>query len=412
MVRATGNYFSNDYDSIEILADRISEELGCPITIEDANHRIIAYSRHEDEVDPVRIATIMGRRVPEHVINSLWKSGAIPKLFEIEDPVIIPRIDQVSLGDRVAISVRKHNEVVGFIWAHPKEEFNEEKLMILEEAAKAVKNQLTQYQKRKKETEKSYQEFFWQLLTGHFDRLRDIDNANLQHKLRLAGPLSVIIFDFVQPIHRSLERQADYLAETIQQLPIVARTYDAAQMILLVKVPEIDQSGHLNKFIKNFTAKINERQQIDGIQAAAGSFAENGLHIQKSYKEALHVLKIKQQFPLAASEIYCYEKLGVFQFIEELAKIRRNTSYKNQTIKKLMKYDNDHHSNLLETIFVFLQFDGNMNEAAKALHVHANTLAYRLKRIAEISEIDLKDANEKITLYLDLLIKQLEESDL
>ncbi|MFK2825110.1 helix-turn-helix domain-containing protein [Bacillus sp. B190/17] len=412
MQKVTGNFFSKEYESLEVLADLISEELECPITIEDANHRIIAYSRHEDEVDPARIATIMRRRVPENIINSLWKAGAIPKLFENEKPVIIPRIDQVGLGERVAISVRKYNEVVGFIWAQPRVPFTEEKIMILQEAAKAVKNQLIQHQKQKKETEKNYQELFWKLLTGHFTRLRDLEQVSERHHLSLKGSLVVIVIDFPQPINQSIEQQMNYLVETIQQLPVIARTFDNNQMILLARLPEKEQTGSLSDFVESFITKINERQQIEGVSAALGSVTDNPLELSRSYQEALSVLKMKQQFPVAAASIYSYEKLGVFQFIEDLAVSRKKSGYENPMINKLAAYDRDHHSNLQETIFIFLQHDGNMNDAAKALHIHANTLAYRLKRISEIAQLNLKDANQKITLYLDLLIQQLEKANL
>lgn len=412
MEKITGNFFSKEYESLEVLADLISEELECPITIEDNNHRIIAYSRHEDEVDPVRIATIMRRRVPENVINSLWKVGAIPKLFETEEPVIVPRIDQIGIGERVAISVRKNKEVVGFIWAHPREPFNEEKIIILQEAAKAVKNQLIQRQKQKTETEKNYEELFWKLLTGHFTRLRDLEQVNERYNLMLKGLLAVVIFDFLKPISQSTEHQTNYLVETMQQLPVVARTFDNGQLILLVRLPEKDKEQAISDFVNNLMTKIKERQHISGIIAASGSTTDNPLELARSYQEALYVLKVKQQFPLAAASIFSYEKLGVFQFIEDLAALRKQSNYKNPVIEKLSKYDSDHHANLQETIFAFLQHDGNVNEAAKALHIHANTLAYRLKRIAEIAGINLKDANQKITLYLDLLIKQLEEENL
>lgn len=56
---------------------KISEVLQCPITIEDVNHRLLAYSTHDDRTDQARISTIIGRRVPEKVINSLWKDGTI-----------------------------------------------------------------------------------------------------------------------------------------------------------------------------------------------------------------------------------------------------------------------------------------------------------------------------------------------
>lgn len=70
--------FKGTFGSLENLADTISEVLHCPVTIEDANHRLLAYSTHEDSTDPARIATIIGRRVPEKVINSLWRDGVIP----------------------------------------------------------------------------------------------------------------------------------------------------------------------------------------------------------------------------------------------------------------------------------------------------------------------------------------------
>ncbi|KZR59431.1 PucR family transcriptional regulator [Bacillus badius] len=412
MEKVTGNFFSNEYESLEMLADLISEELECPITIEDDNHRIIAYSRHEDEVDPVRIATIMRRRVPENVINSLWKVGAIPKLFETEEPVVVPRIDQVGIRERVAISVRKNKEVVGFIWAHPSKPFDEQKIIILQEAAKAVKNQLIQRQKQKTETEKNYEELFWKLLTGHFTRLRDLEQVNERYNLVLKGMMTVVIVDFLQPVNRSVERQTNYLVETMQQLPIIARTFDNGQLILLVRLPEKEKDQALSDFINNLIGKIKERQNISGIVAASGSMTDNPLALARSYQEALYVLKVKQQFPSAAASIFGYEKLGVFQFIEDLAVIRKRSGYQNLAIEKLSQYDDNHHANLQETIFTFLQYDGNMNDAAKALHIHANTLAYRLKRISEIADINLKDANQKMTLYLDLLIKQLEEENL
>ena len=77
----TKNDFSKiNFNSLEEFADTISEILQCPVTIEDVNHRLLAYSTHAERIDSARVATIMGRRVPEKVINSLWKEGVIPEL--------------------------------------------------------------------------------------------------------------------------------------------------------------------------------------------------------------------------------------------------------------------------------------------------------------------------------------------
>lgn len=83
--------FRVSFDSLEEFADVISEILQCPITIEDVNHRLLAYSTHDERTDSARIATIMGRRVPEKIINNLWKEGIIPALLKNPEPIRVKR---------------------------------------------------------------------------------------------------------------------------------------------------------------------------------------------------------------------------------------------------------------------------------------------------------------------------------
>ena len=49
------------------LADAAASVVDAPVTIEDANSRVIAYSARQDRTDPARVSTIMGRRVPDEV---------------------------------------------------------------------------------------------------------------------------------------------------------------------------------------------------------------------------------------------------------------------------------------------------------------------------------------------------------
>ncbi|MFC8050301.1 helix-turn-helix domain-containing protein, partial [Bacillus subtilis] len=42
------------------------------------------------------------------------------------------------------------------------------------------------------------------------------------------------------------------------------------------------------------------------------------------------------------------------------------------------------------------------------LNIHVNTLNYRLKRISQIAEIDLKNVNQKFTIYLDIKLRHMD----
>lgn len=401
--------FKGNLDTLDEYADRISEVLQCPITIEDSNHRLIAYSTHDERTDQARIATIIGRRVPEKVINNLWKEGTIPALLETDQPVRVKNIDEIGLGDRVAISIWKNDEVLGFIWAIEIDKtLNEEELSLLKQAANAVKNKLLQLQVRKYKKEERFQEFFWRLLTGHIKSHEEI--VEKFHDIHITPPssFSIAIFRFQEDITPEAERQISYILKTMQRLKLVLYTIDCNDLILLISLDSIEKPTEERKqFVESFTKKMKERFGVDQIQASFSSIYSTYKQIEKSYEESLTVLKIKKTFPDETAHILGYQELGIYQLLDVILEKRKLDQFENYSLKKLVDYDERHNSNLVETLEVFLNKDHNINDAAKELNVHTNTLSYRLKRISEIGDIDLRDPNQKMTLYIDIKLMKL-----
>ncbi|MCA0173835.1 PucR family transcriptional regulator [Bacillus sp. RAR_GA_16] len=404
--RESHNPFQGPFRTLEDLADCIRENLGCPVTIEDSDHRILAYSSHDENVDPARIATIMKRKVPEEVIKSLWKKGVIPQLFESDDPVIIPAIPEVGLGQRVAISVRKNEELLGFIWAQLNWEVTQEELALLKKAAKVVKNQILKLDIKKRQSEEGHREFFWKLLTGHYTKEEDLQKQASMYQLKLTGEMAIVIFEFRDEIQQSLERHMNYYIQASHQIELIYSTLDQNQLILLVRPSDQHHSAdQLSHFVQIFVGKISNRLGVDTLKGGAGTLYQSPLSIKDSYREALHVLSVKERFKEEVKAIYSYQELGIYQFIDLLYKERQFVQ--NIYIEKLKHYDRLHHTQLLETLETYLQHDSNVKVAAQVLHVHTNTLNYRLRRIADVANLDLKDANQKVTLFLDLKIEQL-----
>lgn len=61
------------------------------------------------------------------------------------------------------------------------------------------------------------------------------------------------------------------------------------------------------------------------------------------------------------------------------------------SIHKLLLEDERNHTELYETLKMYLLCGNNITVAAKILHIHRNTLVYRLKQIRECLEIDFND---------------------
>ncbi|TCO53617.1 PucR family transcriptional regulator [Actinocrispum wychmicini] len=77
-------------------------------------------------------------------------------------------------------------------------------------------------------------------------------------------------------------------------------------------------------------------------------------------------------------------------------------SFRARVLGPLIAYDHAHKSELLRTLRVFLEHSGSWAQTAAALHVHVNTLRYRISRISELTGRDLTRFPDRVDLYLAL----------
>lgn len=391
--------FMKTFNNLKDFVDEVSEVLNCPITVEDATHHLLAYSKHDEKTDSARISTIMGRRVPEHVINALWKNDIIPTLLSSKRPLKIEEIPEIGLGNRIAISIRKNEETLGFIWVLDQHQsLDEQDLDYLVEASKAAKNLLLKIQTNMYKKQQDQQEIFRMLLKGNFIEEQKAVMQFEQLEITPPSIFSIIIFRFQSLIFDSFHKQLIYVMETIQTLNIIFYQVEDNDFIILASPKTKEPTTELQDYIKTFTHKMKERFHINGMQCGFGGIYHNLQFINSSFKEAQSILELKRIFPNELLNVYGYHQLGLFKHIKTLAHYYQ----KPRPIMILEDYDKKNNSELLVTLETYLDYDLNLNEAAKHLHIHVNTLNYRLKRIAELAQISFKNFNEKAELYLNL----------
>lgn len=68
-------------------------------------------------------------------------------------------------------------------------------------------------------------------------------------------------------------------------------------------------------------------------------------------------------------------------------------------INPLVEYDHQNDSNLIKTLKIYLD-SRNVSEAARSLHLHRQSLLYRLNKIEELSGLSLKNADDLFLLEL------------
>jgi DNA-binding PucR family transcriptional regulator len=71
-------------------------------------------------------------------------------------------------------------------------------------------------------------------------------------------------------------------------------------------------------------------------------------------------------------------------------------------LSTLVEHDGSKDSSYLETLRAYLVAFGDVTVAAASLNVHPNTFRYRLRRLVDISGIDLDDPEQRLVAELQL----------
>lgn len=121
--------------------------------------------------------------------------------------------------------------------------------------------------------------------------------------------------------------------------------------------------------------------------------------IPNAYRQSLWALKAAARSgrPVA---VYGKEEARISPFLpheaEDIELIVR------QILGRLLEYDGRHSSDLLHTLRTFLVQDRSWTKTAKMLHIHRQTLVYRIKRIEDLTQRSLGNTEDVAELWFAL----------
>jgi len=92
-------------------------------------------------------------------------------------------------------------------------------------------------------------------------------------------------------------------------------------------------------------------------------------------------------------KIFCQEHLG-----EELLKF-----YK-EVLEDLVEYDKNKNTELVRTLQIYFETNGNLKRMSETMYTHYNTILYRIQRIKEITGLSVDNSEERYNLETALKI--------
>lgn len=126
-------------------------------------------------------------------------------------------------------------------------------------------------------------------------------------------------------------------------------------------------------------------------------------HLRRAYyssQEAYQSLRYLEKRDLRDTSIR-FDDLGLHRLLLQAPKAEIE-GYIEETLGPLIRYDREKNGELIATLGVYFHSNQQMKATSEILHIHANTLIYRLKRIEDITGRSLTKVEDLLALHTAL----------
>ena len=167
-------------------------------------------------------------------------------------------------------------------------------------------------------------------------------------------------------------------------------------LVILVQIPEKQAPEEASRFCRKLLGIIQNtvQPQLDGVPfyLAAGDFCPAVEQISTGYLEAWETLDLgKKLYP--EGFCLCYAEMTPYHLVKRLLTGTKTDELYNRIYEPLLSYDREKGGELVKTLELYLENNFSRTKTASKLHIHRNSLNYRLQKIeellrCEITEID------------------------
>ena len=157
--------------------------------------------------------------------------------------------------------------------------------------------------------------------------------------------------------------------------------------------------------VGGYTSPISAYPVVATVGGAARGFDELRRSRTEAVRTSNHLLqRLRAQAADRPSVTGLHEDHAIELNLLELGEyITEHDLGRFDVIEAIRSYDTDHHTDFLITLRVYLDANGNVATTAKRLHVHGNTVRYRIVRLAEDFGVDLEESATRLWLWLRLV---------
>jgi sugar diacid utilization regulator len=404
------------------LASQMSRMAQRPVAVFDSQGQLAALEQRQPrEIEPADLVRAFAEQADELGTRQLPED-------------LHPKIAEIRLGDRdVACIVTpivlggRHDG-----WILLLEESDDphphdlaEHRVLVEQAAPIVGTEMLRLRSVQRAKEQARGDFVHGLLHGRFATVEDISARAAHYEFPVRSWFGVLVASgLTVPADADSPARLQNLAVQASRLQPEQERHTLAAMVgdVLVVVREAARRGTMGTpeaavatigdYATALHTYLSRRKDQAGrpVRVTYGRPVVGALAIPDSYREARMAHGLQQR--LGLPPVCGYQELRVHAVLEDVAASRTGQTFATDILAPLR---DPNVGDLESAVLAYVASGGNVNAASRDLHIHRNTMLYKLDRASRLLGMDLRQADNQFAVWLahtlDLLSNTTAEVD-
>lgn len=385
-------------NNLESIANIVHEETGIPGIITDKRHQVLAYKGiPEADLDE------LNRDFKNYLMNTRT-DFAIDKKERLIQNTELVKLNQHS---RLVTPIILQNRVIGYCsFVYPGNKKIELKIhkMLLERVASISSLFLLNEKTKFGADQRLREHFFEDILRGEYlDEKEILRKGNLIH-LDLSEPFRIIAVQYQfkeKDLKNELAFHGNVLELTYKYFTEknigILITHKANGVVLLIPEKNImDKRVCREDFLRFLSENFTVARFFAGISKSSSHIGK----IKDRYREALTALRMTT----SSNQIVTFESLGIIGPLINQNNEKEVKQIAEHALGPLLKDLDEKKIDLLKTLYTFLSNGGNLEQTALNIGLSLSGLRYRISKIEEMLDKDLRNPIYMHQLLLALQI--------
>jgi purine catabolism regulator len=304
-------------------------------------------------------------------------------------------------------------------------ELEQAKTVAMEAGAMAISLDILKEKAIREAERRNELDFFNELLLGNIKNRENIISQARRFGLNATGSYFVVLVELnkesiyygkavqsgpdlsKEELEKKLYRLLHYALEKENAEGMVVEALGS--LVILVRIPDKLENERIPDYSKALLLKIKDivQARMDGLPVymAIGDSCDNIERINVAYLEAWETIDIGKKL-YNNDFALTYSDMAPYHLVKNFLTSTGNTKLYARIYEPLMKYDREKGGELIQTLETYLECNFSRTKTAEKLHLHRNSLNYRLQKIEELLEQDI-DRLDTFSLLLASISRRL-----